>query len=779
MKPGNFIKEFRNNLPITLINVFGYSIALSACLIIGLYVYYQFTFDRFHEKSDRIYRLNYIQNQKNTNNATTNHHWFEVLPAEMPGIEKVARFGWNTEADIELNKMHFKANGAFGDKELFDVFSFLVLHKENDNFFEKPNSIALSRSLSTKLFGHEPSLGKTLTLNYRDQYTVTAVFENIPSNSSVQFEYLTSANDLLENAGEYMRNHWLWWMWRTFVLVSDESVAKDFSKNMKLLQRKYINDWHAESHDYYLQPLERIHLFRSSIAGSFDSDISLVLIYILCSAGLLILVISCINFINLSVAGFEARKRSVSIKKIIGASRGYLFRQYIAYSLFLTYLCVLTGVIIALYVIPVLKSHGITGIDIPYENPIFWMILLAFGFGTGLLSGLYPAGYISKTLAVSTSDMIKSRSVFRNSLITIQFSITMILLTAVIIIKKQLNEGIKGDLGYNFSSLISFRGTEDIQKHYNAVHNELRKMPGVIATTSCEFRLPGYLGNYWPVQPEGSEVKFDIFHTQVASNFFEVLKIPLKARLGELREDTARTSDRAVINSEAMRQFNMGEAILGKTYELGETRIVVAAIADDFHIGSMHDLIKPIQYAIEEENMQHIIRLESTDQEKTIAAIRQIWEQFEPLQPFSFHYVDDLISEQYSKEKSLLKIFNLFFALAMVISLVGLFGLVQLLLRFRVKEIGIRKVNGARVFEIMILLYKDFLRWVAIAFVIASPIAWYALHKWLQSFAYKTELSWWVFAAAGMMAMAVALLTVSLQSWRAATRNPVEALRYE
>ena len=774
----NFFKELRNNKTITIINIFGYSIALSACLIIGLFVYRQFTFDRFNENIDRIYRLNYIENEKKTDNATTNHQWSDVVQKEIPGIEKAARFAWSYEQHIEFNKKDFVAVGAMGDNELFEIFTFPVLEKESDNFFEKTNTVALSKSLANKIFGDDSSIGKTVILNYGKSYTVSAVFEDIPANSSLKFDFLIDVNEFIEGSGEQMKNHWTWWWLKTFVMVNNESVVADFGANMKPLQKKYVGDWYAEGRDYYLQPLKEMHLRSSSILGSFNTDISITLIYIFCSAGILILVISCINYINLSTAGFESRKKSIAIKKIIGAGRSYLFKQYMSYSVLLTFLCILTAIIISLYTIPIFKKQGIVGIDIPFDKPVFWMIIVIFGLLIGLLSGLYPAGYISKTVMMANPKAPKSRSLFSNGLITIQFSIAIILLIAAVTIKKQLHESTQGDLGYNYSSLISFGATEEIYNHSEAMHSEIRKIPGVIATTSCGFQLPGDLGNYWPVQPEGAE-KIDIFHTSASSNFFDVMGVPLKNKLGELREDTASTSDRAIVNEEAIKRFGIGESVVGRTYSLGETRMEITGVVEDFHIGSMRDQIKPIQFSIIEKNWNQIIRLERENQESSIAQIQKVWEKFETVQPFEYHFVNDLIAEQYHKEQSLFKLFNVFFTLAMVISLVGLFGLVQLLLRFRVKEIGIRKVNGARVPQVIALLNKDFLKWVVIAFVIACPIAWFAMHKWLQNFAYKTTLSWWVFIAAGTVAVAVALLTVSWQSWRAASRNPVDALRYE
>lgn len=773
----NFYRELKQNRAIATINIFGYSVALSACLIIGLFVYRQFTFDRFHKDLDRIYRLNYISNAKKTHSATTNHQWAEVIRKEIPGVEKTARFAWSSEKHIEFNKRDFIAEGGVGDRELFDVFSFPLVEKEADNFFEKPHSVAISRSLANKIFGNDSPIGKTVILNYENPFTVTAVFEDIPSNSSLNFDFLTSVNNDLNDFGDEMKYHWAWWWLRTFVVVNNESVAAGFGDAMKPLQRKYVGDWYVEASTYYLQPYKNIHLHSASVLGSFDTDVSITLIYIFCSAGVLILLISCINYINLSVAGFESRKRSISIKKIIGAGRGYLFKQYMSYSLLLTYLCILIAIILMAYAIPVLRKQGIGGMDIPYDKPGFWIILVLFGLVTGLLSGLYPARLISKTVMNHKNNLPKSRSLFSNIMITFQFTITIILLISTVTIRKQLHESTRGNLGFNHSSMISFGTTREVFDHMESMQNEIRKIPGVLSLTSCSFGLPGDLGNFYPVQPEGAE-KIDLFHASVAPDFFEAMGIPLKIST-ELREDTAAASDHVVINEEAVKRFGIGESVAGKTYAMGDTKMEITGIAADFHIGSMRDRIKPAQFKVMNRNWNQIVRLEQVNQQSTIAQIERVWEKFETVQPFEYRFVDDLIAEQYQKEQSLFKLFNVFFALAMIISLVGLFGLVQLLLRFRIKEIGIRKVNGANTTQIMVLLNRDFIKWVALAFVISCPFAWFAMHTWLQNFTYKTDLSWWIFLAAGAVTVTVALLTVSGQSWKEAGRNPVEALKNE
>ncbi len=775
----NFFKEIKSNRSITVINVFGYALALASCLVIGTFVYHQSTFDRFNVNKDRIFRMNRFLNEKSTHEAITNHHWAEVLPGEITGIEKIARIGRSYESSIEFEKNEFKAIGATGDKELFDIFSFPLKEKEGEDFFSKPLSIAISQSLAQKIFGKTSPLGKTLKLGYQRDYTVTAVFKDIPLNSSFSFEFLLNTSDMLNEYGEQMKNHWAWWAWNTFILVKDQSIVSNFGEIMKPLQNKYVGEWYAKSNDYYLQPLSKIHFHSASIMYSFDKDIPVALVYIFISAGILILIISCINFINLSVASFEARKKSVAIKKIIGASRAYLFKQYMSFSILITFLCVLISLIIASYFIPWLKTLGITGIDIPYNNPFFWLIILIFSLFTGFLSGIYPSNHISKIISLSTNNTVKTRSVFRNALITVQFIIAIFLLIAATTIKKQLNHSIKGNLGFEHASLLSFSTSQDVFNHYDAFNEEIKKINGVLSTTSCGFSVPGDLGNYWPVKPSGGNEQIEIFHSSVAPNFFDVMKIPIKVKLGTFREDTTLAYDYAVINEEAEKQFDMGETILGKTYNIGETKTEVTGIAKDFHISSLHNKIKPSQFFIRDKNWNYIVQCGTSDEKEIIAKIQQVWKKFEPIQPFKYELIDDLITQQYARENVLLKLFNIFFVLSILISLVGLFGLVQLLLRFRVKEVGIRKVNGAKAYQIMAMLNKDFIIWVLVAFMIACPFAWLAMHKWLQSFAYKTTLSWWVFAAAGAIAIMVALLTVSWQSWRAATRNPVEALRYE
>jgi putative ABC transport system permease protein len=775
----SFFKELKSNITISFINIIGYSFALASCLLIGIFIYNQLTYDKFHANLDNIYRLNYIQNKKATDNAPTNHQWYDVLPVELPGIEKMARYGWSWEQNLEFEKNNYLGNGVIGDIEIFEIFSFPVTEKQDDNFFEKPHSIAISESLAEKIFGEISPIGKNITLNYGDKYTVRAVFKDIPSNSTLQFDFITDLKEHLSQYGEKMQKHWLWWSWRTFILLNKGAVAKDIGNMMKPLQKKYIGEWHAETFDYYLQPLKKIHLDSSSISGSFDTDKSLTLIYVLASAGLLILLISCINYINLSIAGFESHKKSVAIKKIIGAGRKWLFKQYLSYSVVQTLFCIFLAVVLSIYFLSVFNTFQNSSIVIPFNKFYFWVILFVFGLFVGLLSGLYPAGFISKTVIISNSTKNRSQSYFRNGLITVQFTIAIILLISVALIKKQLITSTKGELGYDYTSLISFSATEPVLEHYQSFHNEMRKLAGVVGTTSCNFDLPGYFGNFWGVTPEGTDKSLEIFHSQAAPNFFDVLKIPVRNKLTEFTEDTSSASGKAVINAEASRQFGLGETILGKKYRLGDRMITVVGIIDDFHNNSTHVAIKPLQLSLHEKCWNFLVRLNRENAYSTIAEIQKIWNELEPKQPFEYQFVDDLIANQYTKEKSIYKLFNVFFVLAIILSMVGLFSLIQMILKFKTKEIGVRKVNGSKTREIVLLLNKEFVKWIIIAFLIACPVAWYIVSLWLENFVYKTDISWWIFVCSGFVATLVASITISLQSWRSARKNPVEALRYE
>lgn len=774
-----FYRELKSTLTISFINILGYAAALCVSLLLGIFVYHQLIYDRFNTRLDKIYRLNYLQTQKSTNNANTNHHWGEVLPDEIPGIDVIARLGWTWEQDLEFDSKNFKGLGVVGDKELFDVFSFPIINKTNTNFFEKTNSLAISESLAKKIFGDISPIDKNIVLNFENEYTITAVFKDIPENSTLKFDFITNIEDELEEYGEYMRNHWLWWAWQTFVLVKDNTDVTAFSEKMKPLQKKYIGDWHRETFDYYLQPLKDIHLHSATISGSFDSDISITLIYILISVVVLILVISCINYINLSIAGFEQRKKTIALRKIIGAGRRWLFKQYLSYSVLQILFCIFLAVVLSICFLPVFNTFQNSSIIIPFNRFYFWVILFVFGLFVGLLSGLYPAGFISKTVIISNLTKNRSQSYFRNGLITVQFTIAIILLISVALIKKQLITSTKGELGYDYTSLISFSATGPVLDHYQSFHNEVRKLAGVVGTTSCNFDLPGNFGNFWGVKPEGTDKDLEIYHSEVAPNFFDVLKIPVRSKLTEFTEDTSSVSGRAVINAEASRQFGLGEAILGKKYSMGNRMITVVGFADDFHNNSAHVAIKPIQLSLHEKCWNLLVRLNRENAYSTIAEIKKIWNELEPKQPFEYKFVDDLIASQYTKEKSIYKLFNGFFVLAIILSMVGLFGLIQMILKFKTKEIGVRKVNGSKSWEIVVLLNKEFVKWIIIAFLIACPVAWYAVSLWLENFVYKTDISWWIFAWSGFVATLVASITISLQSWHTARRNPVEALRYE
>ncbi len=776
----DFFKELKSHPNTSLINILGYSVSLAACIIIGSFVYYHSTFNKFNDNLDRIYRLNYKDSEKNTNNATTNHQWFDVLQEEFPEVETMARFGWPYEQKLAYKKNEVNAIGVVGDKELFEMFSVPIISKYTNDFFEQKYSVAISESLARRIFDTTNAIGKTFTINFDHDYTVTAIFEDIPKNSSINFDFITSTEDLLDDYGEYMQKHWTWWMFRTFVLLKEGSNPEEFGAKMKPLQEKHIGKWHANSFNYYLQNLKEIHLYSSGIDGSFTNDINANLLIIFCSAVLVILILSCINYVNLSTAVFETRKKTVSIKKIIGASRAQLYKQYLSYSIITTLICVFIGLGIAAILGTKIGSMGLLEFIIPFDKILFWILLIGFGISIGFITGILPARYISKTTIVSGGITNSGRNGFRNVLMTFQFAASILLLVSVFVMKKQLMTSTNGKLGYNYTSLLSFGAPESIFNHYDAFHEELNKITGVIGSTSCSFDLPGYMGNFWPINPSWSEAKFEIFHTQVAPNFFDVLEIPVNLKLEEFKADTNKKTNNTVINQQAYLRFDVGEKVLGKKYKLGENNEVkVVGTIADFHINSLHNKIKPLQFTLVEKGWNQIIRLEQQFSRETLAEIEKAWIKFEPTEPFHYMFIDELIRQQYEKESNQLKTIKVFFFLAILISLIGLLGIVQLMLKRRIKEIGIRKVNGAISSEIIQLLLRSYTKWIVLAFLIITPVSWFIMRKWLENFAYKTTLSWWIFAIAGLAVLLVVAISVTWTSWRAARRNPVESLRYE
>ncbi|NBC81967.1 MAG: FtsX-like permease family protein [Bacteroidetes bacterium] len=774
-----YIIEIRSNRLITVINVVGYSIGLAACILIGSYTIHQLSYNNFHEHSERIFRLNYYQSQKNNHNATTNHQWAQVIPEEIPEVDKVARYDWPWERDLSFDSKVVKANGCMGDGELFQIFSFPLIHGNQESIFSEKQGIAISESVAKKLFGHTDVLGKSLILEVEDKYTITAVFKDIPANSSIRFEYLINAKDQIAQWNSNSQNHWLMWRWRTFVMLHDQDQVEAFEGKMPALQKKHIGNWHADVFNYSLQPLKDIHLGSSHIRGSFNSDNKISTLYIFASIGVLILLIACFNFINLTTTSFEDRKKSISIKKMIGANRKTLFFQYLFYSILLTIICVLIGILLSKQFLPELQRLSGDSIQIPFNNVFFWIAIILFSIIIGTLAGIYPALFIARKVSLSRSNDLISTFGVRNTLVVFQFAITIGLLSFIGIVKKQLNLSTKGDLGYHYTSSINFWNSENTFNHYDAFHQEMAKIPGVISSTSCNFSLPGHFGNFWGVKPKGLKENVEIFHAQAATDFFEVMEIPLNKQIEPLIADTTQQADRCVINQQAYQLFAMEDDILGNQFKIGETKNTVIAVMSDFHNNTLHEKVKPLSLSLQEKCWNNLVQIDQNRINETLTAIKQLWSKFEEKYPFDYQFVDQSIARRYEREQKLMNLISLFFGLAIFISLLGLYGLMRYIAQYRTKEIGIRKVNGAKWVQIIQLLNVNMVRTIIIAFIIGCPLAYYFMHKWLEKFAYKTEISWWIFAISGFVALCIALLTVSWQSWRAASRNPVEALRYE
>ena len=771
----NAINEFKTNSGVTLINFVGFTLAISACILVGLYIKHNISYDKFNERAENIYRLNYFQNKKDFHSSMTNHQWAKVLQEEIPEVELATCFTpWQNEKTIKVGQNEFKVIGEWGDKNLFRVFSFPFLEGNEKTVFANPNSIAISKSLAHKLFGKNKVIGERIEVEHNEEYFISAVFEDIPQNSSIRFDFLL---DIGESQGS--NTHWLSWGWQNFVLLKNNTNPRDVAAKMKDLQKKHISEWHSNDFDYTFQPLLDIHFNSQHLQGSNLSDMKKTNIYVFGSIGLVILLIACFNFINLTIVGFQSRETDVKIRKLLGANRSSLFVQFMAYSTMLTTLCLILAVLISELAQPLLEKISGDVIRLPFNSIVFWCIVLVGGIALGVITGIFPSVRLSGKRAFQKDYANHTFFSFRSILMVFQFVAIIGLLSFVGMVKKQLNFSTTGDLGYNYSNVVQVVGSENIYKKHKAFESEISKIAGVVATTSANFVLPSHFGNFGGAKPGGAEKSIDIYHGDIAPNFFEVMGVPLYKSSPVLRPSTSKQVNNVIINKQAYNDFGIGDNILNNSYKYHGNTCKVEGIVEDFHYYNMKEKMKPIAFHLAEKGWIHYIRIEANTTRSVLKELEKTYLLFEKNRPFTYMFVDKMIGAMYEKETKLFQLISVFFGLAIFIAMIGLIGMVKYLTIYKTKEIGIRKVNGAKVSEVLTMLNKDFIKWVFIAFFIAVPLAWYAVNKWLENFAYKTTLSWWIFVLAGMLALGIALLTVSWQSWRAATRNPVEALRYE
>jgi putative ABC transport system permease protein len=774
----NFIRKPATNL----INLLGLSVSLALVIMLSVYCYSELTTDSHHKNRDRvyIYGLNELDDRIYTPGILKEH-----IDANVPGIESVVRISGTWEAPVFQveNNDPITSDLIFADEDFFLLFTYNFIEGNSETAITDPMSVVITQSLARRLFGDEIALGKIIKLNNTHNLTVSAVVEEPKVNTCLAFNALASiaTRKIVQEAdGEY--TEWGWSDFQTFLLLKD---GVDPGTTEKTILALFPLEMQKDYRNAKLTPLKKIYfskflLFGSSYLVSGDKNKVQILIFVVS----LVLMIALVNFVNISSSQWIDKIKQTGVLKVIGASRTTILKNVLfeAFLMFLLSLLIAITLVFTFYYF----ISNYTGIYFNFQLlylPSFYLVAVIGTFILSIIFSLIPAIRISSSRVVynlkNTVDSHQSNSMLRGVLVTTQFIIAIVLIAFTILVQKQVNFG-SSNLGFDQNNIISIELSRQLNHKKDVFKSLLEENPTVKKVSFSQF-YPGKINSSrdteLTINGEKKLISFDLISAD--TEFFEILDLQLVS--GRLYSDTLSSDMRKMVVNEAFLRENKVTNPLGGTVIMGSSYEIIGVIKD-FHFKPVNQPIIPLAIRNDPNASYCHINIQTNDFKSLSATVNNIKKtatELSPSFPVEITFFDQAIENMYQSELQFRRTFSLFAGCAIVICCLGILAMSLFACQRRIKEIGIRKVNGARVPEVMTMLNRDFVKWVVIAFVIATPIAWYAMNKWLENFAYKTSLSWWIFALAGLMALGIALLTVSWQSWKAATRNPVEALRYE
>ena len=782
----NYLKIIFRNIrrfpAYSILNITGLAIGMTCTFLILLWVKDEISYDRFFKNADDLYRVLEIQHYSGGEIfpvAVTPSGLAPALKEEYPEIIRSSRYQvnyWLVKKGDE-NIMERLQNV---DQDFLEMFSIKFVKGDIHTALKEPHSIVLTKKIAEKYFGSEDPMGKTLTINNEVQFTVTGIIEKVPHNSHLDITILTPFIYLKETGADL--NNWGNNSYYTYVQLQKGTEYKTIDTKIKDLIKKN-ND--GSTTDIFLQNVKDIHLHSS---GKFAADIGghgdIAYVRIFGIVALLILIIACINFMNLSTAQSARRAKEIGIRKVAGAGKRKLILQFFGETIFIAFIAHIIAMILVEILLPNFNQLSGKQLNIDYSNVRLYVWLITLILFTGFLAGSYPAIFLSSFKPVyvlkGAIDKNPGHSGLRRVLVILQFSLSIFLIICTLIIGSQLHFIRNMKLGLNKDNIGYFYFGQNINQKRSVLKNELLKNPGIYNVTISN-QLPTYIVNSsdgcsW----EGKNPEDDILFHMVSVDVDYAKTFKLEMKEGRFfSSDYPGDSLATVINEKAAEMIGFKEPV-GKILSLWEYKLKIIGVAKDFHFKSVHNKIEPLIMFMNPYNYNIcFVRLNPDKVMETVDYIKKTVKTLDPDSPVFFSFLEKDYDNLYRSERRMDKIFSYFSLLAIFISCLGLIGLSSFIIERRTKEVGVRKTNGAKSVEIFALLSREFMLWVLLSIIIACPVAWYAMNRWLQNYAYHTPISWWIFLTAGFAALAVALLTVSWQSFRAANRNPVEALRYE
>lgn len=811
----NYLKvAFRNLLRFktySFINIAGLALGIACCLLILLYIQNELSYDRFNKNADRIFRINTDLKFGATELAlpVVPDLMGPLLKQDFPQVEEYTRiYNW---AGKKLVKKGENFNTELGivyvDSTFFKVFTFPAVLGKTDKILNEPNTVVITESIAKKYFNTVDAVGKFIetTDNGRTLYKITAVIKDMPYNSHFRFDFLFPMKNLKYDWGNLMSANF-----HTYLLLKKGVNYKKFEKNLEVFNEKYAMPYaqkflHVTKEEfekagnrikYSLIPVTDIHLYSKRIQEISPSG-TIQYVYIFSAVALFILLIACINFMNLTTARSANRAREVGIRKVLGTERKYLVYQFLTESTLTALIAVILAVIIVYHVLSFFNNISGKELEINklYSSSIL-LFLISLPFIVGLMAGSYPAFFLSRFNPV---NIIKGKLAagsrsgrLRSVLVVFQFATSIILITGTIIIYEQLNYIQNSNLGYQKDQVLIINDTYNLGHNVDAFKNEMLNVPGVIsATTSGFLPIPSRrnFSAFYRDLNTVAESGLTMQRWEIDYDYLKTLGIQIiKGR--NFSRAFGSDSSSIILNETAVKQLGYGlsngskdNPINKPVYSwIGHGDIIkynVIGVVKNFHFESFHQDIGPLCFLLKRNTGLISFKVSASKIPAIIREAETKWKRMAAGRPFSYKFLDDSFNEVYKAERRVGIIALAFSALAIIVACLGLFGLATFLAEQKTKEIGVRKVLGASVPAILLMLSKEFIMWIAIANIIAWPLAYYFMNKWLQEFVYRINISWWLFIIAGIIALIIALITVSFQAIKAATANPVDSLKYE
>ena len=778
-------RNLLQNKTFSLINIFGLALGMTCSLVIMLWLNDEMKKDKFHQNGKRLYRV--MENQFYSGNVST----FDATPGilaenivkDIPDIQMASQMLWEEEPLFTVDNTYDKEKGRYVEKDFLPMFSFKLTKGDPATALARPDAVVISKKLADKYFKGQDPVGKMIRIDNTDNVVVTGVLDEIPKSSSLTFDFLMSFEQWRK------RNDWAK-DWgnngpRCYVMLAPNTSVDKANAKIK----NYIKTKNKESNvNLFLQNYGESYLYSDWENGKQNGG-RIEYVKIFSIVGIIILIIACINFMNLATARSLRRAREIGVRKVVGAGKRQLIGQFIGESLFVSFLAICISLLIVMLLLPSFNTLTEKHLSLDFTDPSFLLLLLGLVLVTGIISGSYPALFMSSLKPIIVlKGLLKFKpgaTYFRKALVVFQFALSIILILGMIVIYRQIDFIHNKNLGFAKEDLLYIPLEGELQKTYPTFKEQLLKQPGIKYVSSAQSN-PLEVGSStsgvrWPGKDTTKLILFS--SNPITYDYIKTMGIQL-VEGRDFSTDYSLDTMNYLVNEAAAKKIGYKDPV-GKELTMWGDKGMIVGLMKDYHHNSLHVPIEPLILRLHKMSWggnywgNVIVRTEKGKTKQAIASMEKLYKQFNPGFPFKYYFTDDEIANRYKAEYTVSKLSRYFAFLAIFISCLGLFGLVTFTAEQKTKEIGIRKVLGASVTGIVGMLSKDFLTLVVIAAVIAFPVAWLAMHRWLNDFAYRVNIGWWVFVIAGVVALLIALLTISFQSIKAAIANPVKSLRTE